>query len=262
MVTFKESDHSYRNADGDLYTSVTTLLKKLVEPFDELAVAEKCSTKKPTEKYPNKWYGVPVPTILDAWKNERERAAELGTWYHSYREHLLYTLPNVITPNIDESTGIKKALGQRLLDNTIYPEFLCYLPSKKVAGQIDYLKVKDSVVYINDYKTSKVIKRKGFTNWEGITKMMYAPVSHLDDCEYSKYALQLSLYMYIVLRHNPKLKPGTMTIEHVLFEEEAQDQWGYPIYKKNEFGEPIVKEINYIEVPFLKDEVVAILNTL
>ena len=51
-------------------------------------------------------------------------------------------------------------------------------------------------------KTNKEIKEKGFTNWEGITSKMYKPVSHLDDCNLKHYNLQLSLYAYIIKKHN------------------------------------------------------------
>ena len=35
---------------------------------------------------------------------------------------------------------------------------------------------------------------------------MYKPVNHLDDCNLNHYNLQLSIYAYIIKKHNPKLK--------------------------------------------------------
>ena len=90
---------------------------------------------------------------------------------------------------------------------------------------------------------------------------MLAPVAHLEDCEFNHYALQLSMYMYMLLRHNPNLKPGTLTIEHVVFEEEGQNKYGYPIHKVVD-GEPVVKEIKEIALPFMKNECAAIINWL
>lgn len=260
MVLFTEHDHKYTGTDGTLYTSVTTLLKSITEPFDAKATAQKCSTRKPG-RYPNKWYELPVDEILAAWDAERDRAAELGTWYHLQRELGLYNLPNVVKPVIDPNTGIKSALPQKLQPDKVYPEFLCYLLSAKVAGQIDRLVTSGYTINLGDYKTSKEIRREGFKNWEGITKKMLSPVEHLDDCEYNKYALQMSFYMYILLRHNPNFVPGTMTIEHVSFEIDTTDKWGYPIYKKDENGDPIVKNVELIEVPYLKSEVIAILKS-
>ena len=64
--------------------------------------------------------------------------------------------------------------------------------------------------------------------------------------------------MYIIIKHNPKLKPGKIFIHHVLFEVEGEDKWGYPISSKDENGDPIVKDVNVIPVPYLIDEVLSI----
>jgi hypothetical protein len=253
MVRFIEEGHSYLDKDNNKLISATTIIHALHEEFDKESTA-----KKSSKNAKSKWYGMPPEDIITAWHNESERAASLGTWYHALREQNLYTLPNVVMPNIVD--GVKHALSQKLENGKIYPEFLCYLLSAGICGQIDYLEVRDNKVIIRDYKTSKKIDMHGYTNWEGITKMMLGPVAHLDDCEFSKYSIQLSLYMYIILRHNPMLEPGDMTIEHVSFVQAGEDQHGYPVYATNEFGDYIVKEIKEIPVPYLKTEVMNILT--
>ena len=79
---------------------------------------------------------------------------------------------------------------------------------------------------------------------------MSPPVDSLDDCNFYHYALQLSIYMYIILKHNPKLKPGKIFIHHILFEIETENEWGYPIIKKDSNGDPVVKEVKPIAVPY------------
>ena len=177
------------------------------------------------------------------------------------REDALYEKHSatVFRPRILD--GVKYAPDQVLVDG-IYPEHMVYLKSEGICGQSDYVEVKEAKIYIRDYKTSKEIKREAFVNWEGITKMMLTPVNHLQDCHFYHYALQLSLYMYIMLRHNPNLSPGTLIIEHIKFEIEEEDKYGYPIYKKDENGNFIVKEIEEIELPFLKKEVHSIISWL
>ena len=91
---------------------------------------------------------------------------------------------------------------------------------------------------------------------------MALPLSHLDDCNFSHYALQLSIYMYIIIKHNPKLKPGNMFIHHVQFEEEGKDEYGYPIHKYTPEGDPVLKELVQIPVPYLKDEVISLIHYL
>jgi hypothetical protein len=89
---------------------------------------------------------------------------------------------------------------------------------------------------------------------------MFHPVSHLDDCNYNHYALQLSLYMYIILKHNPRLKPGKLVLDHVIFEDEGLTEDGNKIHKLNSEGRPIIKNIDRYELPYLKAEVIAIIN--
>ena len=67
--------------------------------------------------------------------------------------------------------------------------------------------------------------------------------------------------MYIILKHNPKLKPGKLIIHHITFEEQDEkDQFGYPVLKLSDTGEPIIRNIEIYELPYLKQEVSDILN--
>ena len=101
---------------------------------------------------------------------------------------------------------------------------------------------------------------ESFKDWEGISEKMLHPISNLDDCNFNHYSLQLSIYMYMILKHNPKLLPGTIYIHHIVFETEGKDKWGYPIAKLDLNGEPIVKDVNLIPVPYLYDEVISVIN--
>jgi hypothetical protein len=264
MIKFIEKGHIYTSVipDDTKWLGVTTLVGHLHEKFNAKEQAVKSSLKKSTANYPNKWYGVPEKEILEAWNAEGKRSIELGSWYHKQREDSLYNNfhGNVIKPDVRD--GIKYA-GDQILYEGIYPEHLVYLKSEGICGQSDYVEVtNDAKINIRDYKTSKEIKREGFKNWEGVVKKMYKPVAHLDDCHFYHYALQLSIYMYIIHRHNPNLTPGSLIIEHIKFEIEEEDKWGYPIYKKDADNNFIVKEIEEIEVPFLRKEVYAVTTWL
>jgi hypothetical protein len=89
---------------------------------------------------------------------------------------------------------------------------------------------------------------------------MNHPVSHLDDCHLMHYTLQLSLYMYIIIKHNPRLSPGKLTIHHILFEEAGRDQYDNPITALDTNGDPIVKDVIPYELPYLKQEIISIIN--
>jgi hypothetical protein len=266
-IVFNASDHSYKSIDGAEgidWISVTTIISSLKKGFDAKAVAAKVSKNKRS-----KWFGVDPKDIESIWKNEADRATTLGTYYHNQREDDLCSLASieregVIIPIIapsGETDGIRYAPSQKL-EAGIYPEHMVYLKSAGICGQSDLVEVVNGKVNIIDYKTNKEIKTEAFTNWEGVSEKMLDPVSHLDDCNFNHYALQLSIYMYVILKHNPKLKPGRIFIHHITFEQEGEDKWGYPIAKLDNEGNPIVKEVIPMSVPYLIDEVISIMHFL
>ena len=263
-IVFNEKAHSYISADNIQWTSVTSLVSNFKESFDKEGVAKKCSKNKKS-----KWYGLPYKEIIELWDNEANRAMNLGTFYHNQRESDLcnlasieregYNLP-VFTPII-KPDGDKVAPEQKL-DPGIYPEHMVYLKSAEVCGQSDLVEILNDKVNVIDYKTNKEIKMNSYVNWEGISKKMLPPVSHLEDCNFQHYALQLSIYMYIILKHNPKLKPGKISIHHVRFINEGEDSFGYPITKYSSNGDPIVQEVVEIPIPYMKEEVVLMFRWL
>lgn len=242
---------------------MTSFIGNFKQPFEADKIAEKSSKNKKS-----KWYGMTPEAIKDAWKAESRRAVDLGTWYHNCRERDICELQTMerrgfIVPVFKpiEKEGIKISPNQKLT-NGVYPEHMVYLKSAGVCGQSDLVEVIDGYVHITDYKTNKEIKTEGFTNWEGITTKMLPPVQHLDDCNLNHYTLQLSLYMYIILKHNPKLKAGTLTIHHILFDEVDKDKFGNPITALDSNGDPIVTDVVVYDLKYLKNEVISLLHWL
>lgn len=266
-IVFKAEDHSYNNIDPEddiKWTSVTTLISKFKTPFEQKKIANSVSKKKTS-----KWYGMKPEEIISIWENEALRATTVGTYYHDQREKDVcsfasmdidgITIP-VIKP-LPEENGLKYAPSQKLTDG-VYPEHLVYLKSSGICGQGDLIEVVNGKVNIIDYKTNKKIDKESYKDWEGISKKMLAPIGHLDDCNFNHYSLQLSIYMYIMLKHNPKLKPGKMYIHHIEFETEGEDKYGYPINKFDDNGDPVVIAVTPMEIPYLKDEVISIIKSL
>ena len=68
--------------------------------------------------------------------------------------------------------------------------------------------------------------------------------------------------MYMILKHNPRLKPGEMIVEHILFEEAGKDAYDNRVVLYDESGEPVVNSVVEYSVPYLKNEVISIINTL
>ncbi len=265
IVTFTQQNHKYASIepDGIEWLSVTSFISNFKQPFEADKIAEKSAKNKKS-----KWYGMTPEDIKAAWKAEANRATSLGTWYHNCRERDICELSTMerhghVVPVIKpiEKDGIKFSPNQKL-SNGVYPEHMVYLKSAGLCGQSDLVEVINGEVHITDYKTNKEIKVEGYTNWEGITQKMLAPVLHLDDCNLNHYALQLSLYMFIILKHNPKLKFGSLTIHHIMFDEVDKDKFGNPITALDTNGDPIVKDIVQYDLSYMKQEVIAILHWL
>tara|TARA_R110000824_G_scaffold233551_2_gene421877 strand:+ start:148 stop:975 length:828 start_codon:yes stop_codon:yes gene_type:complete len=261
-VIFKEEGHIYESLNTNLekdnidWTSVTTFISMFKPSFNAKAQAKKSSKNKKS-----KWYNMSEEDILSAWNGESDRAKGLGNWYHGQREKDILEFDTIerhgieipIIKPIEDNKGVKIAPDQKL-SNGVYPEHFVYLKSAGICGQADLVEVVNNKLYITDYKTNKEIKEKGFTNWEGITSKMFKPVNHLDDCNLNHYSLQLSLYAYIIKKHNPTLKIGSLILQHVKFDVAKMDKNGYPVTKVVN-GEPVVGEIKMYELPYLQDEV-------
>lgn len=263
-LIFRPENHEYVSTDGaDIeWLSATTVTGAFKQPFNEKEIAAKCAKNKKS-----KWYGNSAEEIISLWRREAKRATDLGTWYHDQRETDLCEFETitregsnipVFRPFYDQD-NVKHAPLQKI-EEGIYPEHLVYLKSAGVCGQSDYVEVINNTVNITDYKTNKEIKLNGFTSWDGSVQKMLYPVAHLEDCHINHYALQLSLYMYIILKHNPKLKAGKLTINHIIFEEAGRDEYDNPITALDNSGNPIVKEVVRYDLPYLKSEIISILS--
>lgn len=263
-VIFKIENHTYTSQDPNEkinWLSVTRFVEMFKEPFDPVAVSEKCSKNKKS-----KWYGIKPEVIRSIWDGESTRASSTGDFYHAQRESDIGEFNSIVRDGINIpifrsiiKEGIKYAPEQKLSDG-VYPEHFVYLKSAGICGQSDRVEVIKGQVDIIDYKTNKEIKKESYKNWEGISKKMLGPLSHLDDCNFNHYALQLSIYMYILIKHNPRLIPRDMVLQHVIFQKEGDDMHGYPILKKTQGGGYLVDTVVLHKVPYLKNEVRDMIN--
>lgn len=262
-LEFHEEKHEYISPEENIdWVSATTLIGAFKQPF------KPDQAKKSSKNKKSKWYGLEESEILSLWAAESKRATDLGTWYHNQQERLLCEISTIDREGISlpivnpiYTEGVKLAPEQKILDG-VYPEHFMYIKSAGVCGQSDRVEIVDNVVHIRDYKTNKEIKTRGYESWDGTFQKMLSPLNHLEDCHLNHYALQLSLYMYMILKHNPKLKPGTLAIEHIKFKEAGRDKYDYPIVERDGQGNPIVEDVIIYEVPYMKSEIITLLNYL
>ena len=264
MIKFTEAGHKYESEDGTKWQSVTTIVKKVQEYFDADTIAKKSAKNKKS-----KWYGMSTEEIKKCWSDISLTAIELGNWYHKEQERIICNTDvieregypcKIVKPIMDGPDKI--APDQTLENNHIYPEHFCYLKSLGICGQSDLVEVRDNKVHIIDYKSNKELTTSGYKDWQGISKKLKHPVNHLEDCKLNVYTLQLSIYMYMILKHNPLLKPGSLKIHHIIFKEIDRDRLGNPVYARDTNNDPVVERVEIHEVPYLKDEVIAILREL
>jgi len=267
MLKFQEDGHKYSNVDDNedfQWVSVTTLVGQFKEKFNAIEVSERCSLKSKDPRY----RGVDPQIIRDMWTREAKRATDLGSFYHNQREADMLQFKTITRDGVELPIispimkGKVKYAPIQQIDNGIYPEHFVYLKSASICGQADRVEVVNHRLDVYDYKTNKEIKTKGYEFWDGSKKMMLGPVKHLEDCELNHYALQLSMYMYIISKYNYSLVPGKIEIHHVEFKNEGMDKNGYPITMVDAKGEPVLKGINRIPLPYLKREVIAMLKWL
>jgi hypothetical protein len=266
MIKFTTENHQYKSIDPNEdinWLSVTKFIALFKPKFDEVTASEKASKNKKS-----KWYGIPPVEIRNIWEKEKDRSISTGSFYHEQREIDVLGVDSIKRNGIDLpifapiiQDNIKYAPTQRLVQG-IYPEHLAYLKSAGICGQADRIEVFADVVDVFDYKTNKEIKKEGFRKYDGTVDKMYGPCAHLDDCNYSHYSLQLSVYMYMILKHNPNLKPGKLVLQHVKFKKERDDEYGYPIYFKDSNGDPVVHEVVQYDVRYLEKEVIGMINHL
>jgi hypothetical protein len=193
-VVFTEDGHTY-TVDGKPATSVTTFIGKFKKPFERDFWATRSAKKE------NKT----LQEILDKWDSISLRACNKGSKFHAFAENYIN---NKILPNIIYDFDLDKEAYDK-----IESHFLKFYENSKenlipirselcvgssqlgICGMVDQLYYSEPLggLVIFDWKTNKRLEYESkFNNW------MLDPISHLPECEFTTYSLQLSLYKYII----------------------------------------------------------------
>lgn len=194
-IDFYEDSHKYTSIiDGKevRYTSVSTLAGKYFPKFESEKVAGFTAKKE----------GVSIQEILNRWKLAGEEACLYGTRVHQICEDTILGVSHRNTPsNEKEEIVFEKAkqIASKFKNelDILGVEKLVFNEKLKIAGTIDLFarSKKDGSYLIIDWKTNKTIDTENQYGKKGLY-----PIECLDDTNYIHYALQLSLYEYI-LKH-------------------------------------------------------------
>jgi ATP-dependent exoDNAse (exonuclease V) beta subunit len=186
-ITLDRESHTYSLATNpDLeFISATTFVGQFFEKFEAEKIAKRLVASSP------KYMGMSVEEVLASWKN----SADHGTLVHEELENHILNQSELIEPKAIQ--GIRWLNKFRMkADFDIFTEVMIYSEELKLSGTIDLLLFDKSCkqYIIMDWKTSKKIDTKSYGNKKGILPAS----SNIEDTKFNHYALQLSLYRYIL----------------------------------------------------------------
>ena len=262
-VVFFEKDHVYKLlADDDFeFTSVTTIIKKYYEEFDDTGISELVSKKK-TSVY----YGLDPKDIREMWRKKAEKASNEGTILHAYGEDLLNG-KDVKPPLLTKARLVPLAVKEMYEDlgyELAKTELLVYSELLNLAGQADIILKKkwgddeDYSYAVYDWKfLSKRIEKKSYYNpYTRNYKKMFGPFKHLMDCNWIHYSIQLAIYQtmtgdpvrikekVLVVVHDDKFEFVPCYPMRVFWDENKNLQAVYEIYNGKVYDSRIDKLLN------------------
>ena len=185
MLQFDEASHTY-TYDGQDLVSVTQFLGRFFETFDGPKVARRVVTN-PNSKY----HGRDPDELVAEWEAGGRQARELGSLLHSNIQQQLVD-GEVRGERSDEFHHFEKFIAGREWRPLMVEQQVC-CPKLGIAGTVDAVfEDPRGDVVICDWKRAK--KMKFDNRW----RKAMPPIEHLDDCDLSKYSLQLSLYRHLL----------------------------------------------------------------
>lgn len=227
-IVFEPVEHRYI-VDGTIdCESVTTVVSNCFSKFDADYWAARKATPTCTAEM-----------LKAQWEAKAAQARDLGTQLHERIErHYLGYEPDA------------EAINERAFNhflrfaavNELHPyrtEWPIFSAPYHLAGTLDFLGFDGGKFEIYDWKRStKVVDAFGRPNTANFGKFGLAPVSNLPDTSYYHYALQLSMYRYILaLEYGIEVAACHLGVFH-----------------------PELNDYHVVDVPYLLDEVKAILS--
>jgi hypothetical protein len=198
-IVFNESDHTYL-LNGKKCTSVTQAISSFKKPFDTEIIAS---------RYANK-HGLETQDVIDEWDNIRIESTSRGSELHKYAEMRFlskkYIPEEKASPLCNMFDKFYSDVKDRLIPVKL--EFVVGDEEFLVGGMLDKLfyNTTAKALQIWDYKTNKeILRHSKYKN------KMLGELSHLQECEFNTYSLQLSIYKLIIER-NTNLKLGNSYI--------------------------------------------------
>ena len=193
-IFLDEKIHQYHINGETNYTSVTTFVKNLFEPFNDELIID--NMMKSNNWKNNKYYGMTKSEIKELWKNNGDIKSKQGTQLHLDIEKF-YNNYRVINNSPEFSYFLKFADKYKSLI-PYRTEKIIYSQEFRLAGSIDmmFINSKENCLEIYDWKRVKdIVRNSKWNKWINNDLITYLP-----DSNYWYYALQLNIYKFIYNR--------------------------------------------------------------
>lgn len=227
-LSFDPESHTYYHGSRKL-KSVTTLVEECFPQFDAIYWAHR---KAPQE-------GISPQELMARWEAEAKRARDLGTVMHDKIERYY------LGEDCGDDTDAFRLFRCFAAVNHLHPfrtEWRIFFEEYGIAGTLDFLeRTPDGTYNIYDWKRSrKLINQSGEVEVHSrFRKTALHPISHIEDTSYYHYALQVSVYRYILeQKYGIQVKGMRLGVFHPAYS-------GYYL----------------VDLPYMRDEVVTILES-
>lgn len=201
-VYLEPIEHKYiHRKSGVKYGSVTQMIETIVPPFDEEAVAEAITHQSDKIKQ-ERYIGLSKQQILDFWQMLNDEANTYGTRVHDIVETYLKA-NKWWFPEDTLEQKVVQGYGTLKIEEGIamHPERIMFSEEYELAGMSDLIVDIDPVYFdVGDWKTNRIFN---FYNPYGYETLM-KPFDHLQNCQWSVYTIQLSVYALMYEMEFPK----------------------------------------------------------
>lgn len=223
-IHFDAKNHIY-TVNGITLQSVTNFVEGCFPKFEAEIHAKGVAARM----------GISVNDVLAMWNEKSKESRDLGTLMHQKIEKYYQGVSSVE----DDSFMLFKQFASQISLQPYRTEWTVYDTKYNIAGTIDFVDYQNGRFTIYDWKRSNKIISNGMPVKSSKYKTMgLSPLEHLGDCPYYHYALQLSLYRFILERnYNLRISDLRLGIFH-------------PDYNK-----PYV-----LRMPYLEDEIKTLMD--
>ena len=215
-ISFDEATHLYK-VNGVTLQSVTNFVEGCFPKFDAEFFAKKKAVylEKTTQE------------VLDMWEQKGKESRELGTALHKKIENYYQDIASAE----DDTFKLFLMFANKIELKPYRTEWAVYDEKHNIAGTIDFVDYQNGEYIIYDWKRSDKIIDNGMPiKISKYDEKGNHPLEHLDNTPYYHYALQLSIYKFILENnYNIKISDLRLGIFH-------------PTYNK-----PYVLRIPYLE---------------